>query len=142
MTFRANLAQLDARYDWTGGHLLGAVGRAWYDDDDTAADNGRPIDFHHLEAQQSLGGRFYGAVRYSRIEADQGYPLVGHGTFSDLLFGTNFTDHIWRVGLGLGYDPAENLRLKVEYTWERGRLTNGQIRDETDQLAAEAGVKF
>jgi hypothetical protein len=141
-TFRANLAQLDGRYDWTGGHLLGAVGRAWYEDDDTTADNRREFDFFQLEAQQALTGRLYGAVRYSSIEADRGYPLIGHGTFANYFAGSNFTDNIQRFGLGLGYDPVENFRLKVEYTWERGRLTSGANRNETDQLAAEAGVKF
>ena len=81
-------------------------------------------------------------MRYSAIEADRGYPLVGHGTFANYFFSANLTDSIQRVGFGLGYDPAENLRLKLEYTRESGQLTNGAKRDETDQFAAEAGVKF
>jgi hypothetical protein len=141
--FSAELAQLDLRYDWRGGHALGAIGRAWYDDNDTAADNRRQLEFGQFEAQQALAPKFYGALRYSRISADgAGYPIAGHGTFGRYFFSPNFTDRLWRLGLGLGYDPVENLRLKVEYSWERGRLASGQPRTETDQFAAEAGVKF
>jgi len=142
-TFGAELAQIDASYAWRTGEARAAYGRAWYDDDDTAADNRRRLAFYSLEGRQVLAGDVYGAVRFSRISVDGGgYPLVGLGTFGDYLFSNNFTDHLWRLGVGLGYDPTDRLRLKLEYTWERGRQTNGSVRTDSDQLAAAAGVKF
>lgn len=140
--FHAELAQADVRYTWPGGHLAGAYGRAWYDDNDSAADNRRRLDFFSLEAQQFLTEQWYGAARYSRLETDRGYPIVGQGTFGEYFFSGNLTDHLWRLGVGIGYEPADHLRFKFEYTRERGRLTSGAVRDETDLFAAEAGLSF
>lgn len=141
-SFHANLFELDTSVVWSRGVLRAAGGRARFDDDSTAADNSRTLDYYFVEAVQHLTGRLDAAVRYSRIETDRGYPLVGHGDFGNYLFRSAPTDHLWRFSLGLGYRFADPLLLKVEYSFEGGRLVNGVPRDQENQFAAELGLTF
>ena len=141
-TFDVELYEFDATFKRDGTELRGALGTARFDDDDTAADNARRLDYYYLEATQRITRRLYAAARYSRIETDRGYPLVGHGDFGQYLFRSPPTDHLWRFSLGLGYWLADPLLLKAEYTWEDGRQINGTKRDQQNQLSAEMGVKF
>lgn len=141
-SFRADLAQLDAAVHWNGGQLKATAGWTHFDDDDTAADNRRRLRHFSLEAKQTLSRDFYGAVRYSRILTDAGYPLVGLGTFGKYFFSSLLTRDLWRLGVGLGYRARPGLLLKAEYTIERGELVNGLKRNDADQFAAEAAVSF
>lgn len=142
--FEASLLELDAVARWTGGQLAGAVGRADYDDNDTAADNSRQLDYFYLELRQRFGERLRGAVRYSELRTDRGYPLPGLGDAGAFFYrpGAPFTDWLSRLSLGLSYHFADPVLLKLEYSFERGRLMNGQRRDQEDMFATELGLKF
>ncbi|MDQ8202843.1 hypothetical protein [Pelagicoccus sp. SDUM812003] len=140
--FSAELAQLDFSYLWEGGSLLGAYGEAWYHDDDPLGDNGRDFSFYHLEARQSLSDQLYLAARFSSMEVDGGYPIAGNGARSIYLFGGTLTEQLERASLGLGYWINDDTVMKVEYTIENGEQTDGNKRQDTDQFAAELGVRF
>jgi uncharacterized coiled-coil protein SlyX len=140
--FGAELAQIDFTAKWRGGRLRGDYGRVWYDDDDTSADNRRRLEHWQLEVVQNLTTDLYTAVRYSRIDTDRGYPLVGLSRFGKYLFAAPPTRDLWRIGLGLGYRFKSNLLLKAEYTIENGSLVTGAPRDDADLISAEAGMKF
>jgi len=140
--YRANLAGIDARYDWRAGHLAAAAGLASYSDNDPIADSRRRLDFFHVEAVQSLSRTFYGAVRYSELRADRGYPIAGLGKMGKYFFGGLHTKELWRLGLGLGYRPSPRLLLKAEYTFEEGELIDGTPRRNTNQFSTEAAVQF
>lgn len=142
--FEAKLLELDAVAHWSGGQLAGAAGRADYDDNDAAADNSRRLDYFYLELQQRLGERLRGAVRYSELRTDRGYLLPGLGDAGAFFYrpGAPFTDWLTRLSLGLSYHFADPVLLKVEYSRERGRLLNGQRRDQEDLFATELGLKF
>lgn len=140
--FSANLYEFDAVLKHDGTELRGAVGTARFDDNDTAADNRRDLDYFYLEATQHVTERLYIASRYSRIDAGKGYPLVGLGDFGTYLFRSAPTDNLWRFSFGLGYWLADPLLIKVDYSREDGKLINGTKRDKEDMLSAELGVKF
>lgn len=140
--FGADLLQVEARAKWRGGHLHAALGRAWYDDNDTSRDNSRTVDFHSLELVQQLGDGWFGAGRYSRMSADLGFPLVGQGPVGKYLLGGIATKYLNRLSLGFGYQFGEPLVWKTEYSWERGRTTAGWKRDRSDTLSSEIAVKF
>ncbi|MGH8016730.1 MAG: hypothetical protein ACREIA_00290 [Opitutaceae bacterium] len=141
-THHAELAQIDARQGWSNGHILGAYGKAWYGDDDPLGDNSRDFTFYHIEAMQAFSRTFYGAARFSRIEAGKGYPLVGLGDFGKYFFSPLLTRELWRLGLGVGWHVSDNLLLKTEYTFEEGRLSNGARRGNSNQFSAEAALRF
>lgn len=140
--FEADLFQLDARFDWTSGYLAVAAGGAWYRDNDPLADNSRTLKWYQLEAKQSFADNFFGAARISWIESGKGYPIAGLGSRGRYFFADILTEELWRLGIGLGYRPMDDLVLKLEYTWEEGHLTNGAERRDFDLLSAELGVQF
>lgn len=141
-TFEASLYELDGTVKHGDTELRGALGTVRFDDDDTTADNARTLDYYYIEATQRITDRLYAAARYSRIETERGYPLVGNGDFGLFMFRSPPTDHLWRFSLGLGYWLADPLLIKVEYTREDGRQVNGTKRDQQDQVAAELGLEF
>jgi hypothetical protein len=140
--FEARLYELDAAVNWDTGAIRAAGGWVRFDDNDSTADNARKLNYYYIEATQRVAERLQGAVRYSRIDAGLGYPLVGLGDFGTFLFRSPQTDELWRLSLGLGYQFADPLILKFEYTFENGRQINGQKRDDEDLFAAEIGLKF
>lgn len=140
-SFRARLAQGEAKIRLPRGHLHFAGGFARYDDNDTAADNQRDFWFWSAEAVQDLSKKFYVAARFSQIWVDNGYPLPGQGDFNTYFFG-DLTDELWRLSLGLGCRLSENLVLKAEYSMERGNTLSGDKRDEEDMISAAAAFKF
>ena len=84
----------------------------------------------------------YGAARYSAINAPEGYPIAGQGEIGDYFFGPERTVALRRFTLGFGYRLGPPLVLKLEYSWEWGRMTNGESRDHEDFFGAEIGLKF
>ena len=140
--FHADLYQADARVRWHTGHLAGAVGRANFNDDDTSRSNSRQMNYHFIEGLQEIGERFYGVVRYSEIDAPRGYPLVGWGKFGTYFYSGLMTERLERVSLGFGYRIGPPIVVKMEYSFERGRLTTGARRDKEDFWGTELGLKF
>lgn len=141
--YEGSLWQLDARYAWRDGHVLGAFGGARYDDNDPLADNAVAFTMYHLEAMQSLGGGFYGAMRYSRLRArDGGYPLAGLGNFNKYFLGSILTEDLWRLGAGVGYRFNASALLKLELTREERTLSGGAEAPAVNQLSAQAALGF
>lgn len=142
-TFQATMFEFDAAWQWQGSRIRATAGTARYDDDDTTADNSRRLHYYSLEAVQQLTEKLYGAARYSAVRSSAGgYPLVGLGDFGEYYFGSPPTEKLNRLSLGLGYRFAEPLTWKVEYSWENGRLVNGESRDDENMLSTEVGLKF
>lgn len=140
--FWADLAELDFTYQWDGGALTGYYGQAWYDNNDPLGDSSRDFEFYSIEARQELGDRFYAAARYSAMEVDGGYPFSGNGDRNIYLYGGILTEKLERLSVGFGYWPFQDVVFKLEYTFENGEQTNGEDRSDTDQIAAEVGVRF
>jgi hypothetical protein len=139
--FWADLAEVDASASWKRGHLKAAAGRAWYDDDVAPGDS-RRLDYFYVEGVQFLVKDLFAAVRFSRINAPNGYFLTGQGSMADYLFGTTLTTELDRLSLGLGYEFAPPVILKVEYSPEWGRTTTGENRDNANLFSTELAVKF
>ena len=140
--FWANLYEADAVAKWSNGKVSAALGQVQFDDNDPLVDDSRRMRYGYLEAMQSISERLYGAVRYSAIDAPNGYPLAGLGSMGQYFFRPTFTEDLRRLSLGFGYRMGPPLVLKLEYSWEWGRTTTGESRDHEDLLAAEVGLKF
>jgi len=140
-THEAEMAEIDARYTWSSGHLWAAGGRARYRNNDPVADNTRRFTYFQIEGVQSLWGNFYGALRYSSLRADRGYPLAGIGNFKKYFFSSLQTRELERLSLGGGYRFNPSLLIKVDYTLEQGELTTDTDRDNR-MFAAQAAVGF
>jgi hypothetical protein len=140
-TFSATLYELDAHAFWKSGHLKLAGGLFEYDDSDPAVSRARDGQFYYAELLQHISRKFYSAARFSQILTDDGIPIVGHGDFGNYFFGP-LTKDLWRLSIGLGYRMNEHLLAKLEYTIERGKLTDATRRDQHDFIGAELGFKF
>lgn len=139
--FHASLAEADATARWNGGHVSVFGGYARYGDNDPTADNGRNLYFWSVEGVQDLPKKFYAAARFSEIRAPGGFPIVGYGNFHDYYF-SDLSTELWRLSLGLGYRFSDQLVLKAEYSFERGRESDGMPRNHEDFLGTEAAFKF
>ncbi|MCX6895663.1 MAG: outer membrane beta-barrel protein [Verrucomicrobia bacterium] len=139
--FRANLVQGDVAVRWARGHLSAAGGVIRYDDNDPAGNNRRTVYYYSFEGQQFLTRKLYAAARFSHILADKGFPLVGQGDYGDYFY-ESLTESLWRLSLGVGYRFSENLLLKAEYSFERGKETGGDIRNQEDMFSVQAALKF
>ncbi len=141
-TFRAGAWQLAGTWRWDTGHLKAAGGLVLYDDNDSTRSNARDMRHLMIEGVQGFGGGLYGALRYSWIDTDGGYPIAGQGDFGKYFFGPFFSDEVWRLTAGLGYRWTDDFLFKVEYSLERGTLSSGADRKDMDQLATQAAVRF
>lgn len=142
-TFSARLFEFDAIARWEEGHVSVALGRADYADSDPLVDQSRRIRYGMVELVQNLAGRLYGAARISAIRAPGGYPLAGWGSLGRFFFRPGvLTEELQRLSLGLGYQFGPPLVLKVEYSRESGRMTDGAGRDHQDFIGSQLGVKF
>jgi hypothetical protein len=139
-TFQVNLVEGDLTARWNSGHVSAFGGYARYGDNDPAADNGRDIFFYSIEGVQNLPKKFYVATRFSQILAAKGIPIVGEGNPDDY-FSDPATD-LWRLSLGLGYRFSDQLIIKTEYSFERGKELSGESRDHEDFFGTEATFKF
>jgi len=140
-THEADLAELDATYTWSTGRVWAAVGRARYRDNDPLADNTRDFDYFQVEAVQSLTREIYGAVRFSTLQVDQGYPIAGIGNLSRYFLGALQTEDLQRLSVGGGYRFNPSLVLKFDYTLEEATLTTGVKRD-IRQVSFETALGF
>ncbi len=138
--YHANLVEGDLEFRLPRGHLKGFGGYIRYDDNDPFADNGRNIFYYSIEAVHSIIGRLYAAARFSQIFADKGYPIAGHGNPADYLRVPS--EQLWRLSLGLGYRWNDNLVLKGEYAFERGKELGGESRNHEDLFSLEAAFRF
>jgi hypothetical protein len=140
--FSADLWEGDAVARWKGGHLGLSAGAANYRDNDLTADNSRLLHFGFVEAAHAFTEEWFAAARYSWIDVPRGYPLVGWGNFGRYFFAPPLTTALRRMSLGFGYRLGPPLVLKLEYTWEAGRMTSGARRDQENFFGAQAGLKF
>jgi hypothetical protein len=140
--YSARLYELNGTVRWDGGHVNAALGKAEYADDDQLADNDRRMNYGSVELVQAFADGFFGAARYSWIDAGKGYPLSGNGNRGGYLYSRVPTAELWRLALGVGYRFGPPLVLKAEYLWEDGKLLSGAKRDDEDMVAAEIGLKF
>lgn len=143
-TFGVELYELDATGRWSTGRVSAAAGWVSFDDDDTAANNAREMDYQFVEGVQGWGEKFYGAIRYSAIRVPGGYPLAGLGNAGTFFHhpAAPLTKRLERLSLGFGYRFGPPLVLKFEYSLERGRMVNGAGRDDEDMISSEIGLKF
>lgn len=146
-TMEGNLFQADGHAQWGRGHLHLAAGRLHYEDNDSTFDNTRDVPYFYVQAVQNLNRSkeypWYAAVRFSRITAERGFPLVGNGDFVSYFFDDEgLTKELWRLSLGIGYRIGKNVLLKTEYSFENGKQLDGEKRDEENFFGIEAAVKF
>ncbi len=134
--FHANLAEVDAQYKWSKGHVKAAGGYADYNETIPAARDQRDIYYYYVEVVQNLTPKLFAAGRFSEMIAPQGYPMAGNST----IFAP--TRDLWRLSLGLGYRWNKHFLLKGEYSLEEGRQISGGNRNHEDGFAAEAAFKF
>lgn len=140
-TFSARAVQGDLQLKLARGHIHLAGGYANYTDNDPLADNRRDLYFYSVEGVHDVTSHLYAGLRFSQIFAEHGYPIVGQGNFGQYFFGP-MTDNIWRLSLGLGYRVSDGLVLKGEYSFERGKLTNGGTRTDEDMVSGQVAFKF
>ncbi|HEY9155419.1 MAG TPA: hypothetical protein VIM69_09825 [Opitutaceae bacterium] len=127
---QADLGEIDASYRWNGGHILGAIGRARYEDNSNLTGSTIHFRYYQIEAVQSITHDFYAALRFSSLSADgAGYPLPGIGNFVKYYLTALRTKDLQRMSIGAGYRFNPSLLLKAEYTFEDGELTTGASRD-------------
>jgi hypothetical protein len=140
--YHANLAEADVELRLPHDRIKAFGGYIRYDDSDSSANNGRDVFYYSVEGVHKFSPKFYAGVRFSQIFADKGFPIAGHGNLDDYLFSGTLTEEIWRLSLGLGYRWSENLLVKAEYTFERGKELGGEKRNHEDLFAIEAAFKF
>ncbi len=141
-SYESSLWQVDARYGWRGGHVLGAYGQGRYKDNDPVTANTRRFTQFHLEAVQDFGDAFFGAIRYSSLRAHRGYPLAGLGNFNKYFLGNILTEDLWRLGAGVGYRFNRSALLKLELTREERTLAGGAEGEAVNQVSAQAALGF
>ena len=140
--FWSNLYEADAVARWSGGQVAAALGQVQFDDSDPLVDNSRHLRYGYREAMQSLTEQLYGAARFSAIDAPGGYPLAGLGNPGEFFYRPSLTEELRRLSLGFGYRFGPPLVLKLEYSWEWGRMLSGAARDQENFFGAEIGLKF
>jgi hypothetical protein len=146
-TIQGDLFQGDGHAQWGRGHVHLGAGKLHYDDNDSTADNERDVSYFQIEGVQNLNRSkeypWYAAVRFSKIIADDGFPLVGSGDFVTYFFNNaELAKELWRLSLGLGYRIGKNVLLKAEYSFENGKQINGEKRDKENFFGVEGAVRF
>ncbi|MDB6095314.1 MAG: hypothetical protein JWM32_2876 [Verrucomicrobia bacterium] len=140
--FQANLYEADAVAKWKRGDLRAAFGEVRFKDNDPLVDNSRRLRYGFMEAVQSITDELYAAARYSEIRAPGGYPLAGLGNAGTYFYRPSLTEELRRLSVGFGYRFGPPLVLKLEYSWENGRMVNGTARNHEDFFGAQLGLKF
>ena len=139
--FEANLLEGDLQLKFPHTTVKAFGGVLQYDDNDPLANNRREMYYYCVEGTQRIYKRLYGAVRWSQIFADKGFPVAGNGDADTYAF-SELTKELWLLSLGLGYRFSDQLILKAEYSFQRGRELDGTLRDEEDLFAATAAFGF
>jgi hypothetical protein len=138
--FHSELAEGDVQLRLGRAQIKAAGGYLHYDDNDTAADNNREVYYYYVLGQYDVTRKLYVAAQFSQIMAHDGFLLIGDGSFQD--YGGAHSKNLWRLTLGTGYRFNANLVLKVDYSLERGRESNGDSRDHEDLFATELAYQF
>jgi hypothetical protein len=146
-TFQGNFLQADGHWSWQSGFAHAAAGKLRYEDNDPVADNSRNVHYFQVELVQNLTGTedgvWYAATRFSRITAEDGFPLVGNGDFRIFFFdNTRLARELWRFSIGAGYRIRRNLRAKMEYSFENGEQIDSQSRNRENLFAFEIAAGF
>ncbi len=142
-TFHAELFEGDVTVRLPHGHLKAFGGYAHYADNDPLGDNQRDLYYYSVEAVQDLTRKLYLAARFSEVLAPGGYPLPGNGNLNEYFLSPGeLATELWRLSLGVGYRFSPNLVFKGEYSFERGKQTNGESRNHEDLFALQAAFKF
>ena len=121
------------------GHLAFLYGQGLYEDNGEG-DTDVEFDYYTLEVVQPFTEKAYGALRWSGIESDEGYYLVGLGN-EDLNLDQKTTE-LQQLSLGLGYRLSESLILKGEYAWISGDILGGGSRDDENMFTLQLAYKF
>jgi hypothetical protein len=140
-TFEADVLQGDIVLKLPTTTLTAAGGVLRYDDNDPAANNRREVYYYSFEAVQRIYRGAYAAARWSQAFAEDGFPLVANGD-SGTYFNGTLTEDLWLLSLGLGYRWSNHLLIKAEYSFTRGHLVDGTVRDEEDLLSALVAFAF
>lgn len=143
-TFEASLFELDAAWRWKEGHVRATGGTAQFDENNATVDNSRRLRYYSLEAVQQIVDRLYGAARYSEVRAPGGYRLMGEGKAGKYFYNpyAPLTTSLQRLSIGVRYQFGPPLVWKLEYSWERGHLAQGLVRDAEDLFSTEIGLEF
>jgi hypothetical protein len=140
--FNFELVEGDITGRWSGGYVHAFGGAGYYNDNNTAANDGRDFFYYAVEAVQNLPRRFYVASRFSQAFSAKGMPLMGFGNFGEYGTAANLSTDLWRWSLGLGYRFSDQLVLKTEYSFEGGQTLGGEARNNENFFGTEAAFKF
>jgi len=131
----------EGRVSLGNGHLAFLYGQGLYEDNGEG-DTDIEFDYYTLEVVQPFTEKAYGALRWSGIESDEGYYLVGLGNEDLNLEPDQKTTELQQLSLGLGYRLSESLILKGEYAWIRGDILEGGRRDDENMFTLQLAYKF
>jgi hypothetical protein len=142
--FRVNGLEGDGHFQWNRGYVHAAGGRFEYNDETSG--NQRKMYYYQIEAQEDLSQRrgnvWYVAGRFSRIDADPEFPIIGNGSYQNYYNYGNESKFLWRLSLGSGYRIRRNYLLKAEYSFERGKQVDGTKRNHEDFFSIVVAAKF
>jgi len=140
--FHADLEEADASLRWSDGEVKAAGGLVQFNDNAPGGADARHMSYYYAEVTQRLADRLNGAVRFSGIQAPGGFPLAGQGSLGEYFFANELTTELRRLSLGLCYQFSPPVEVKIDYSPEWGRTTQGGNRDREDLFATELGIKF
>lgn len=136
-TFEGELYEVDVLLRREQGYLALTGGRVEVSDNGVEAST--DAMYYSIEMVHDMAGDLYGALRYSGMESDDGFAVVGHAPFSKL-FSPDRTESLQRLSVGLGYRISDQAVAKVEYSFEEGETVGGVDLDERNMLST--GVSF
>lgn len=143
-TYSAQLQELDAVWRHSNGHVRAMAGWATFEEERTSGHDERDLRYYSIELDQRVAGDLHGALRYSGIEAPDGYPIAGQADDGRYFYNpfALFAREVERITAGLRYKFSDPLVWKIEYSRERTKNLNGTRRGDADMLSSQVGVKF
>ena len=138
--FHSDLVEGDVQLRMGRGQIKAAGGYLHYGDNDTVANNNRDVYYYFVEGQYDVNKKLFAAARFGQIIAPDGFLLIGDGSFQN--YGSALSKDLWRLTLGTGYRFCPNLVLKVDYSFEGGKESNGEGRNHEDLFATELAYRF
>ena len=147
----ADLGEVDASTQWSGGHVRAAGGLIHFNDNSASANDSRHMNYYYVEAMQHISDKLYGAVRFSQVNVPKGYVLMGQAasggeytpnSLTPATLPAALTTSLSRLSVGLGYQFSAPVVLKVDFSPEWGRTPTGDKRNEENLFSTELGVRF